>query len=36
MKVIALFLLLSLLAMADPVFDEFTKQQISASGNGCS
>ena len=34
MKVIALFLLLSLLAMAEPVFDKFTKQQIPASGKG--
>ena len=36
MRVITTFFLLSLLAMADPdpIFDEFTKQQIPASGNG--
>ncbi len=34
MKVIALSLLLSLSAMAEPLIDEFTQQKIPASGNG--
>ena len=34
MRVILTFFLLSLSVMAEPLVDEFTKQEIPASGNG--